>query len=119
MKKWSEESHLRLLVQRVQGESNHLTEGRDQVLLDLMDRVVNLLDSPAEGRTQMLLVFSAVLQCVQRAERYVLEAMRLDHWITLREEALLVHLRLACAEMIGVLTNASDNLRLVPVRVRS
>ncbi len=43
----------------------------------------------------------------------------MDHWISLREEGILVHLRLACAEMIGLLANASENLRIVSVRVRS
>ena len=118
MDTWSKESNLRQLVVWVKGESGNLSEGRDKVIHDLMDRVANLLDSPAEGNTQMILVFSAILQCVKRAERLVLDAMSLDHWITLREEALLVHLRLACAEMINLLTNASDDLRFVPVRVR-
>lgn len=118
MKTWPKESRLRHLVDWVKSESGDLTEGRDQMLLDLMDRVLKLLDSPANGNTQMLLIFSATLQCIKRAERIVLEALRLDHWITMREEAVLVHLRLACAEMIGLLMNASDDLRLVPVKIR-
>jgi hypothetical protein len=118
MKTWPKESRFRQLIHWVQGESSDLTEGRDQVLLDLMDRVIRLLDTPTQGDSQMLLIFSAATQCVQRAERLVLDALRLDHWITMQEEAILVHLRLACCEMIGLLSNASDELRLVPVEIR-
>jgi hypothetical protein len=118
MKTWPKESRFRQLIQWVQGESSDLTEGRDQALLDLMDRVIRLLDTPAQGDSQMLLIFSATMQCVKRAERLVLDALRLDNWITMQEEAILVHLRLACCEMIGLLSNASDELRLVPVEIR-
>ena len=118
MKTWAKESHLRNLVQRVRGDSSGLTEGRDKTLLELMDRVLNLLDTPVDGNNQLILIFSATLQCVQRAERVVLDAMRLDHWVTMQEEAVLVHLRLAFAEMIGLLTSASEELRLVPVPIR-
>jgi len=118
MNTWPKESRLRYLIQWVQGETGDLTDGRDQTLLDLMDRVIKLLDTPVHGGPQMLLIFSATLQCIQRAERIVLDGLRLDHWITMREEAVLVHLRLACAEMIGLLNNASDDLRLVPIEIR-
>ena len=107
MNTWPKESRLRYLIQWVQGETGDLTDGRDQTLLDLMDRVIKLLDTPVHGGPQMLLIFSATLQCIQRAERIVLDGLRLDHWITMREEAVLVHLRLACAEMIGLLNNIS------------
>jgi hypothetical protein len=83
-----------------------------------MDRANKLLDTPTQGTTQSLLVFSAALQCVQRAERLVLEGLRLDKWISMREEAVLVHLRIACHEMIGLLINASDDLRLIPLKIR-
>ena len=118
MKTWPKESRFRQLAQWVKGESRDLTEGRDLALVELMDRANELLDTPTQGSTQSLLIISAALQCIQRAERLVLEALRLDHWITMREEAILVHLRIACHEMIGLLINASDDLRLAPVRVR-
>lgn len=118
MKTWPKESRFRQLVQWVKGESGDLSEGRDLALVELMDRASELLDTPTQGTTQSLLVISAALQCVQRAERLVLEALRLDHWISMREEAILVHLRIACHEMINLLINASDELRLAPVRVR-
>jgi hypothetical protein len=116
MKTWPKESRFRQLVQWVKGESHDLTEGRDLALAELMDRANKLLDTPTHGTSQSLLIFSAALQCVQRAERIVLEA--LDNWITMREEAVLVHLRIACHEMIGLLINASDELRPAPVRIR-
>lgn len=118
MKTWPKESRLRQLIYWVKGESRDLTEGRDLALVTLMDRANKLLDTPTHGTTQALLVFSAALQCVQRAERLVLEGMRLDHWISMREEAVLVHLRIACHEMIGLLINASDELRVAPVKIR-
>jgi hypothetical protein len=118
MNTWPKETRLRHLIEWVKGESTDLTEGRDQALCDLMDRVITLLETPASNKNQLLLVFSAALQCMQRAEKLVLEALRLDHWISMREEAVLVHLRIACHEMIGLLSNASDDLRLVPVEVR-
>jgi hypothetical protein len=118
MKTWPKEPRLRQLTQWVKGESGDLTEGLDRALVELMDRVSELLDTPTQGKTQSLLIFSAALQCIQRAESLVLEAMRLDHWISMREEAVLVHLRIACHEMIGLLINASDDLRFAEVRVR-
>lgn len=118
MKTWPKESRLRHLIYWVKGESRDLTEGRDLALVTLMDRANKLLDTPTHGTTQALLVFSAALQCVRRAERLVLEGMRLDHWISMREEAVLVHLRIACHEMIGLLINASDELRVAPVKIR-
>jgi hypothetical protein len=118
MKTWPKESRFRQLVQWVKGESRDLTEGRDLALAELMDRANNLLDTPTHGTSQSLLIYSAALQCVKRAERLVLEALRLDNWISMREEALLVHLRMACHEMIGLLMSASDELRLAPVKIR-
>ena len=118
MNTWPKEARFRHLIERVKGESVDLTEGRDEALCNLMDRTITLIETPAVNNTQLLLVFSAALQCIQRAEKLVLEALRLDHWISMREEAVLVHLRIACHEMIGLLSNASDDLRLVPVKVR-
>ena len=118
MKTWPKESRFRQLVQWVKGESHDLTEGRDVALAELMDRANILLDTPTQGTSQSLLIISAALQCVQRAERLVLEALRLDHWISMSEEAVLVHLRIACHEMIGLLISASDELRLAPVPIR-
>lgn len=118
MKKWPKESRFRELIQSVRGESTDLTEGRDEALLVLMDRAVKLIETPVQGTSQMLLIFSATIQCVQRAERLVLDALSLDRWITMREEAILVHLRLAFCEMINLLTNATDELRLVPIEIR-
>ena len=119
MKTWPKESRFRHLVQWVKGESIDLTEGRGHALVELMDRATSLLDTPTRGTTQALLILSAALQCVQRAESLVLEGLRLDdHWISMREEAILVHLRIACHEMIGLLINASDELRFAPVQLR-
>ena len=117
MKTWPKESRFRQLVHWVQGESRDLTEGRNLAVSELMDRVNHLLDTPTTGTTQSLLIFSAALQCVRRAERLILEGLTLDHWISMREEAVLVHLRIACHEMIGLLINASDELRLAPVSI--
>ncbi|MCJ7824057.1 MAG: hypothetical protein MUP44_04105, partial [Anaerolineales bacterium] len=87
-------------------------------LLDLMDRVIKLIDTPVNGISQMLLITSAARQCIQRAERVVLDALRLDRWVSMHEEAVLVHLRLACAEMLSLLVDASDELRLQPIEIR-
>lgn len=117
MKTWPKESRFRDLVHWVKGESRDLTEGRGPALSELMDRASSLLDTPTQGRNQALLVISAALQCIQRAEGLVLEALRLDHWISMKEEAVLVHLRIACHEMIGLLINASDEMRPVSVKI--
>lgn len=112
------ETKIRSLLKKVMDQSVDLTDGRDEQVVGSIERVQTLLDSHAEERNQILLLLSAALQHMRRVERLALEGMRMDHWITLKEEAVLVHIRLICAEVIALLGNASDEMRLAPIPIR-
>jgi hypothetical protein len=118
MNTWPKEKEIRKLIERARHESNELTVAEEPEMSGSFDRLNQLLDTPVNGSQQLLLMLSAGLLAMQRAERLVLEAMRLDRWVSLSEEAVLVHLRLICAEIIGILMNGSEDLRLAPVPVR-
>ncbi|NIS80083.1 MAG: hypothetical protein GTO14_07715 [Anaerolineales bacterium] len=96
----------------------NLTEGRDEQVVGLLMKVRRILDTPVEELNQILLLLSAATQHMKRVERIVLDGMRLDRWISLNEEAVLVRIRLICAEVIALLVSESEELRPAPVRVR-
>lgn len=118
MNGWPREKEIRNLIDRARRESNDLTVEEEPEMLFSFDRLNQLLDTPVSGTQQLLLMISAGRLAMQRAEKLVLQAMRLDRWISRSEEAVLVHLRLICAEIIGILTTSSEDLRLSPVPVR-
>ena len=118
MNAWPKEKEIRTLIERARLESSDLSVEEEPEVLTLFDRLSKLLDTPISETQQLMLMISAGLLVMQRAERLVLQAMRLDRWISHSEEAVLVHLRLICAEIIGILTNSSEELRLAPVPIR-
>jgi ParB-like chromosome segregation protein Spo0J len=118
MNNWPREAEIRMLIERAMLETHDLTVEEEPEMIGSFDRLGQLLDTPANGPQQLLLLLSAGLLAMQRAERLVLQALRLDRWVSLSEEAVLVHLRLICAEIIGILMIGSDDLRLAPVPVR-
>lgn len=118
MNEWPKEEELRKLIERALSETQQLTSDGELEMIGSFDRLSELLDTPVNGRQQLQLMLSAGVMAMKRAEKIVLDAMRLDRWISLSEEAILVHLRLICAEIIGILTYSSDDLRLVPIPIR-
>jgi hypothetical protein len=118
MTAWPKEKELRKLIERALSETDLLAGDEVHEMVGPFDRLSQLLDTPVNGRQQLLLMLSAGVMAMKRAESLVHEAMSLDRWISHSEEAVLVHLRLICAEIIGILTYSSDDLRLVPVPVR-
>jgi len=118
MGEWPRERQIRTLIARAREESHDLTVAEEPEMVTAFDRLVELLDTPVNGKQQLLLLLSAGQIAMQRAERLVLQAMRLDRWISQNEEAVLVRLRLICAEIMSLLTDGSEDLRLAPVPVR-
>lgn len=112
------ENKIRNLVDSAFDHSLKLKDGREEQVVNGLDRVQVLLNTPAKGRNQLLLVISAALQHMRRVEKFVLDGMKMDKWISRREEAVLVRLRVICASVIYLLLSAGDDLRMVPVPVR-
>jgi hypothetical protein len=112
MNEWPKEKQIRTLIERAKHETLDLTVAEAHEMLGSFERLIQLLNTPAQGTQQLSLMLSAGIQLMRRTERLMLQAMRLDRWVTRSEEAALVHLRLICAEIIGIMTNASDDLRL-------
>jgi len=115
MGEWPKEGQIRTLIARAKAESHELTVAEEPEMVTAFDRLVQLLDTPVSGKPQLLLLLSAGQLAMQRAELLVLQAMRLDRWISHNEEAVLVRLRLICAEIMGLLNVGSEDLRLAPV----
>jgi hypothetical protein len=112
------ENKIRTLIGSAISQSADLTEGRDEQVIASFERVNALLDVSINERNQIVMLLSAAVQQMRKVERLVLDGMRMDKWITRREEALLVHLRLICAQLIGLLTSELDENRLAPATVR-
>lgn len=103
------------MIDKVAEESGDLSEPRVSQVRDALSRVRILLETPAQKTSQAQLLLSAAIRMMRDIERLMIESMLGDEWIAHREEAVVVHIRLACAELIALLTAASDELRLVSV----
>lgn len=119
MNKLPKENKIHTLVGTALLQSKDLTEGRDQQVGESLGRVQKLLTTPTKERNQILLILSAAITHMRVVERLVIEGMRLDKWVSLYEEGILVRIRLICAEVIGLLTDATEELKLASVKVRS
>jgi hypothetical protein len=113
----SKETRIRFLIGKAKSQSVDLKDGQDTVT-ERLDKVHTILDTSVEGRNQNMLLLSAAILHMRKVERFVLDAMRLDRWVTLNEEAILVRIRLICAEVIALLVSGTEELRLVPIPIR-
>jgi hypothetical protein len=112
------EDRIRSLIGKAKSHSVDLKDGREKTVVEGLNKVHSILETNVEGRNQNLLLLSAALQHMRKVERFVLDAMRLDRWVTLNEEAILVRIRLICSEVITLLLTGTEELRLVPIPIR-
>lgn len=112
------EKRIRTLICEATSKSSSLSNGRANALLEAFEHALSALNTPAVKRNQCALLLSVATRHVKRAERLAIEAMLGKEWISQQEEAVCVRIRLLCAEIIGLLTTASDELRLVPVPIQ-
>lgn len=95
----------------VRAETDVLTEGRKENVNQIIDRLEDLTREGYKASSAMQLRCAAALRQARSLERLILDGMRLDRWITWQEEAVLVHLRIFCAEIMGILMDTLDESR--------
>lgn len=111
------EYRIRELISEVRNKVSGLHNAYVGPILEMLERVVSALDTPASKRNQVVLLLSVATRHMKRVEGMVIEAILGKEWISQQDEAVFVRVRLLCYEIIALLTSASDNLRLVPVPV--
>ena len=118
MKYWPEEDRLRGLILTAMAHSEGFKYESDEIVTASLDKVCQLMDTPVRESNQLKLMISAAMQHIRKLEANVLDSMRLDRWVSMHDEAILVRIRLICAELLGILTDAFDEMHLVRVGVR-
>jgi hypothetical protein len=111
------ENRIRELIGEVGNRMSVLNNGYVGPILEVLERVVGVLDTPASKRNQVVLLLSVATRHMKRVEGLVIDAILGKEWISQQDEAVFVRVRIHCYEIIGLLTSASDDLRLVPVPV--
>jgi hypothetical protein len=111
------ENRIRELITEVRSKVSLLNHAYVGPILEVLERVVSVLDTPASKRNQVMLLLSVATRHMKRAEALVIEAILGKEWLSQQDEAVFVRVRLLCYEIIGLMTTASDDLRLVPVPV--
>lgn len=111
MDAWPRRERLEQIFLKVRLESDVLTEGRKENVNHIIDRLEDLTNSGYSAPSGLQLRCAAALRQAYKLEAIILEGMRLDHWITWQEEAVLVHLRIFCAEIVGILSDILDDSR--------
>ncbi len=106
------------LIEEAQAKTKSLSKDRGSTIQDALERAQASLATPAQKRNHVVLLLSSAIRHMQRAERSAIDGILTKEWLSQQEEALLVRIRLICAEVIGLLTSANDDLRLVPVKAR-
>lgn len=111
MDAWPRSKRLKEIFIAVRAESDVLTEGRRENVNEIIDRLEELTRREYKARSAFQLRCSAALRQARNLEAIILDGMRLDRWITWQEEAVLVHLRIFCAELLGILSDTLDDSR--------
>ncbi|NIS82288.1 MAG: hypothetical protein GTO14_19250 [Anaerolineales bacterium] len=115
MKNLPEEKRIIDLIEEARSNSSGLDPSREEHIRTCLDRVQSLLSTPAKMRNHVMLLLSAALLQIKKTERLSIEAMLGGERITQNEMAALVRIRLICAEVINILSDATEERRLVPV----
>ncbi len=111
---WLREERLRVLIAGTRERSAGTSEVMQEQVGSSLDRVEGIINARVEGESSKLLVISATCIQLRKLERLVLDGLRMDYWLPQSEEIELVYLRLMCAEMLGILRSASDDLKHIP-----
>ena len=111
MDAWPRSKRLNEIFIAVRAESDVLTEGRRDTVIDIINRLEALTNREYKARSAFQLRCSAALRQARSLEAIILDGMRLDRWITWQEEIVLVHLRIFCAEIMGILADSLDDSR--------
>lgn len=111
---WLREERLRVLIAGTRERSAGTSEVMQEQVGSSLDRVEGIINARVEGESSKLLVISATCIQLRKLERLVLDGLRMDYWLPQSEEIELVYIRLMCAEMLGILRSASDDLKHIP-----
>lgn len=111
---WLREERFRVLIAGTRERSAGTSEVMQEQVGSSLDRVEGIINARVEGESSKLLVISATCIQLRKLERLVLDGLRMDYWLPQSEEIELVYMRLMCAEMLGILRSASDDLKHIP-----
>jgi hypothetical protein len=111
MDAWPSAERLQRIFLMVRAETHALAEGRRENVNEIIDRLEDLTRDGYRARSTMQLRCAAALRQARALEGIILDGMRLDHWISWQEEIVLVHLRIFCAEIMGILMDTLNESR--------
>ncbi len=111
---WLKQRRFLVLVANTRMRSAGTNKGIEERIGTSLDRVEQIVNTRVEGDSNKLLVISAAHIQLRKLERLVLDGLRMDYWLPQTEEIELVYIRLMCAEMLGILHSASDDLKHIP-----
>lgn len=111
MEAWPRRERLEQIFLMVRSETDVLTEGRKENVNEIINRLEDLTSEGYKAPAGLQLRCAAALRQAHALESIILDGMRLDRWIGWQEEAVLVHLRIFCAEIMGILMDTLDDSR--------